>query len=155
MATSVETRVLNPSVPSDGVVARRWLPYAIVSLAALAAFCVVHVLRPVPAFPYDDPYIDLHSAQVLHAGFDSSYPGVPALFGVTSAPFVGLIYLLLFVLSPLQALDTACWIGVLFYALGLVRLARVLEMRSRELAQPVSAFPALGADPRSRPGRAA
>jgi hypothetical protein len=103
-----------------------------VFLAALAAFCVVHVLRPVPAFPYDDPYIDLHSAQVLHAGFDSSYPGVPALFGVTSAPFVGLIYLLLFVLSPLQALDTACWIGILFYALGLVRLARVLELHSRE-----------------------
>lgn len=132
METSVEIRVLDRSVVNDEVVARRCRPYAIGSLAVLAAFCVVHVLRPVPAFPYDDPYIDLHSAQVLHAGFDSSYPGVPALFGVTSAPFAGLIYLLLFALSPLQALGTACWMGILFYVLGLVRLARVLELRSPE-----------------------
>ncbi|HEX9199870.1 MAG TPA: hypothetical protein VF865_09950 [Acidobacteriaceae bacterium] len=119
-------------MPQRAAASRPWLAYAVVCLAVLAAFCVVHYLRPIPAFPWDDPYIDLHSAQVLHAGSDPNYPGVPALFGVTSAPFVGLIYLLLFVLSPLHALDTSCWIGVLFYGLGLARLARVLRLRSSE-----------------------
>lgn len=106
---------------------RAWLPYALVLAGVVAAFGVEHALRPVPGFPYDDPYIDLHSAQVLHTGSDPNYPGVPALFGVTSAPFGGLIYVLLFILRPLQALEVSCWIGVLFYALGLVHLARVFK----------------------------
>jgi len=106
-----------------------WLAYGTVLLAVLGAYCIVRALRPQPAFPYDDPYITLHSAQVLHTGFDPNYPGVPALFGVTSAPFCGLVSLLLFVLPPLRALEAACWIGLLFYALGLLRLARVLDLR--------------------------
>lgn len=113
------------------LVNRSWFSYAIVLVAVLAAFCIEHIVRPTPAFPYDDPYITLHSAQVLHAGFDAAYPGVPALFGVTSAPFLALIYLLLFIFPPLQALDISCWTGVVFYALGLVHLARVLELRPR------------------------
>jgi hypothetical protein len=36
------------------------------------------------------------------------------------------------VFSPVQALSVACWIGLLFYALGLLRLTRVLELRSHE-----------------------
>jgi hypothetical protein len=115
-------------MPAQAGARRRWLAYAIVIAVVLAGYCVEHALRHVPAFPYDDPYIDLHSALVLHTGHDANYPGVPALFGVTSAPFVGLIYMLLFVLSPLQALDAACWVGVLLYALGLVRLTRVLHV---------------------------
>ena len=111
-----------------GGFARGLIPYAVVLFGVLAGFSVEHLLRPVPAFPYDDPYITLHSAQVLHSGSDPNYPGVPALFGVTSAPFAGLIYLLLFVLPPLQALDVACWIGVFSYACGLVYLANVLRL---------------------------
>jgi hypothetical protein len=109
--------------------AGRLRPYALVLLAVLTGFGVEHALRPVPAFLYDDPYITLHSAQVMHTGFDLNYPGVAPLFGVTSAPFAGLVYLLLFVLPPLLALDVACWLGILFYAFGLIYLADVLELR--------------------------
>lgn len=132
MAIAVEMPLVESCTPPQRVISRRWIAYIIVFLVVLTGLCMEHLLRPVPAFPYDDPYIDLHSAQVLHVGFDSNYPGVPALFGVTSAPFVGLIYLFLFVLSPLQALDAACWVGVFLYALGLVRLTSILELRLRE-----------------------
>ncbi|HWG17084.1 MAG TPA: hypothetical protein VN678_04435 [Acidobacteriaceae bacterium] len=128
MASAAQLVLQESVVPARGGSRSRWLPYAIVIAVVLAGYCMEHALRPVPAFPYDDPYIDLHSAQVLHTGHDANYPGVPALFGVTSAPFVGLIYLLLFVLPPLQALNAACWVGVLLYALGLVRLTRVLRV---------------------------
>ncbi len=129
--TSVLTETLEGATQPSRLA--HWVgPYTVVLAAVLAGFCMEHALRPVPAFPYDDPYITLHSAQVLHWGSDPNYPGVPALFGVTSAPFAGLVYLLLFVLPSLQALESACWIGVLFYAFGLVYLADVLELRSHQ-----------------------
>src|ERR1700758_1323589 len=94
--------------------------YGAASLAVVCAYAVMHLVRARPAFPLDDPYIALHAAQVLHWGRDPNFPGVPALYGVTSAPFLALLYLLLFVLPPLFALDAACWMGVLAYVLGLV-----------------------------------
>lgn len=106
--------------------------YGAALLTVAAAYVGMHLLRPTPAFPLDDPYITLHSAQVLHWGFDPNYPGVSALFGATSAPFLTLVYLLLFVLSPLTALDAACWLGVLFYVCGLVRLARAFKLQPRD-----------------------
>jgi hypothetical protein len=137
MQATMETEAIPPLLAERSEVplqpsARPWLLYAVVFLAVLTAFCVARALRPVPSFPYDDPYITLHSAQVMHSGVDPNYPGVPALFGVTSAPFVGMVYLLLFALPPLQALNAACWTGLLLYALSLVRLGRVLELRPRE-----------------------
>jgi len=134
MASASQIASQEPIAPTRVGSRPRWLAYAIVVAVVLVGYCVEHVLRPVPAFPYDDPYIYLHSAQVLHAGHDANYPGVPALFGVTSAPFVGLIYLLLFLLSPLQALNAACWVGVLLYALGLVRLTRALGIDGMQQA---------------------
>jgi hypothetical protein len=82
----------------------------------------------VPKFPLDDPYITLHSAQVLHWGYDPNYPGVSPVYGATSAPFLGLVYLLLFFLHPLAALEMACWLGILAYVLGLVCLTRTFNL---------------------------
>ena len=106
--------------------------YGVAFLAVAAGYVAMHLLRPVPVFPLDDPYITLHSAQVLHWGSDPNYPGVSPLYGATSAPFLALVYLLLFVLSPLRALDGACWLGVLFYVFGLVRVARQFSLRLRD-----------------------
>jgi hypothetical protein len=104
--------------------------FAVVALCC-AAFYATH---PVSVFPLDDGYITLHSAQALHAGFDRNYPGVSPLFGTTSAPFLGLVYLLLFAFQPLIVLDLACWIGVLFYCLGLVRIGRTFHLPLRDCA---------------------
>jgi len=112
--TASRPRVLDPYLLSVGCVAASWLLY--------------HLFLPVPKYPLDDPYITLHSAQVLHWGFDPNYPGVSPLYGATSAPFLGLVYLLLFFLQPLRALDAACWLGILAYVLGLVHLTRVLKL---------------------------
>lgn len=110
--------------------ARGWLlnGYSAALSAVALAWVTVRLLRPVPWFPLDDGYITLHSAQVLHWGSDPNFPGVAALYGSTSAPFLGLVYLLLFALPPLYALDTACWLGVLAYTMGLVFLTRRLRM---------------------------
>lgn len=108
--------------------ARAAVAYAVGTTAVVLGWVLAHVLRWVPQFPLDDPYITLHSAQVLHWGFDPNYPGVSALFGATSAPFLGLVYLLLFALPPLFASETACWLGVLAYTLGLVYLTRTLRL---------------------------
>lgn len=108
------------------------LIYGTALIAVAAAYIGMHLVRPAPVFPLDDPYITLHSAQVLHWGFDPNYAGVSPLYGATSAPFLSLVYLLLFVLSPLLALDAACWLGVLFYVFGLVRLARQFGLGRRD-----------------------
>src|SRR5215469_8523398 len=112
--TASRPLVLKPYLLSIGCVAASWLLY--------------HLFLPVPRYPLDDPYITLHSAQVLHWGFDPNYPGVSPLYGATSAPFLGLVYLLLFFLQPLRALETACWLGIFAYVLGLVHLTRALKL---------------------------
>jgi hypothetical protein len=71
---------------------------------------------------------------VLHWGFDPNFPGVAALYGATSAPFLALEYVLQFVLTPLYAAQAACWMGVLAYAAGLVYLARTLRLARYETA---------------------
>jgi hypothetical protein len=86
--------------------------------------CYAHYFNP-PIFPLDDGYIYLHNAQVLHLGYDRNYLGVPALAGSTSPIYLLLVSLLLYVLSPLWALQTAAWLGILIYSLGLVRLTFV------------------------------
>ncbi|WP_263416051.1 hypothetical protein [Terriglobus albidus] len=92
------------------------------------AVAVIRMVRPTPTFPLDDAFITLHSAQVLHSGFDPNFPGMHPLYGITCAPFLGLVYLLLFFLKPLAALDIACWLGVLAYTLGLHFMTRVLGL---------------------------
>lgn len=108
--------------------------YWAVCLAVVGAWLAMRLARPTPWFPLDDPYITIHSAQVLHQGFDPNFPGVPALYGATSAPFLLLEYVLQFVLTPLHTADTACWLGVLAYATGLVYLSRTLGLGRYEKA---------------------
>jgi hypothetical protein len=124
------TLIAEPARSEAQHTSRRWLAYATVSLALLLIFLIAHIGKIV--FPYDDSYITLHSAQVLHQGFDPNYPGVPALSGETSAPFVGVVYLLLFTLPPLLALNVAGWIGVFLYGLGLVRLSFAVQLTPRQ-----------------------
>lgn len=112
--------------------------YWIASVVVVAAWVVIHFIRPTPWFPLDDAYITIHSAQVLHWGFDPNFPGVAALYGATSAPFLALEYVLQFVLTPLYAAQTACWLGVLAYAAGLVYLARTLRLGRYETAAIVA-----------------
>jgi hypothetical protein len=107
---------------------RRSVDCGAVLFFLIACFISFRVLRPDTVFPLDDGFIVLHSAQVLHAGSDPNYPGVSPLFGATSAPFLALVYLLLFALSPIQALGTACWIGILFYCSGLIRMAHAFHL---------------------------
>jgi hypothetical protein len=94
----------------------------------LICFAAIRMVRPVPVFPLDDGYIVLHSAQVLHSGFDQNYPGVHPLFGTTSAPFLALVSLLLFFLQPLTSLTVACWLGVVVYAIGLRWLGHIFNL---------------------------
>src|SRR5579864_8366029 len=112
--------------------------YWVVCLVVVTAWVVIHFIRPTPWFPLDDAYITIHSAQVLHWGFDPNFPGVAALYGATSAPFLALEYALQFVLTPLYAAQTACWLGVLAYAAGLVYLARTLRLGRYETAAIVA-----------------
>jgi len=103
-------------------------PYYVAAGCVAASCLLYHLFLSVPRFPLDDPYITLHSAQVLHWGFDPNYPGVSPLYGATSAPFLALVYVLLFFLKPLWALETAGWLGILAYVLGLVYLTRSFRL---------------------------
>jgi hypothetical protein len=85
--------------------------------------------HPAPWFPLDDAYITLHSAQVMHSGADPNFVGVHPLYGATSAPYLVLVYLLLFVLPPAAALSGACSLGALVYGLALLRMGVVFRMR--------------------------
>jgi hypothetical protein len=106
--------------------------YGVAALVIVLFYAFLHPAHSTPSFPLDDPYITLHSAQVLHWGSDPNYVGVSPLYGATSAPFLALVYLLLFLLKPLYAIDTACWMGALFYAFGLVKLARTFRLSRTE-----------------------
>lgn len=100
-------------------------PAALLVLAARVVHTLWQLRGGAPVFPVDDAYITLHNAQVLHWGRDPNYAGTPALAGATSPVHLALVAALMYVLPPLWALDASLWIGVLLYALGLVRLARV------------------------------
>jgi hypothetical protein len=114
---------------------RIWKELAIVIAFLLVCFVIICTIQQVPVFPLDDAYIMLHSAQVLHSGFDENYPGVHPLFGTTSAPFLALVSLLLYFFQPLTALNIACWLGLIAYALGLRWLGHTFRLtRSNGLA---------------------
>lgn len=106
----------------------RYSGYWIVTIVILVLAILYHRLPGSQGFPLDDGYISLHSAQVLHSGQDFNFPGVPALAGITNAPYTLLLWALLFVLSPLNALQAASWLGILCYGLGLVALCRAFRL---------------------------
>lgn len=90
----------------------------------LISLCPIYLIYFSPiTFPFDDSYIVLHNAQVLHWGHDQNYPGVPALAGSTSIIHTLLVSLLLFWLTPLKALLVVLWLAMGLYGLGLLRLA--------------------------------
>jgi hypothetical protein len=85
---------------------------------------IIYIIKLSPlAFIYDDSYIILHNIQVLITGVDINYPGVNALNGTTSLAYLCLARLFSYFLSPIYALYTVSWIAILFYALGLLKLA--------------------------------
>ena len=97
--------------------------YGFVSLLLLIGWPIYSAYLSPIAFPFDDTYIVLHNAQVLHQGYDSNYPGVPALAGATSIIHTLLVSLFFFWLTPLKAMLFALWLALLGYVLGLLRLA--------------------------------
>jgi hypothetical protein len=108
---------------------RYFADYWIVALLVGVLAILYHRMPGSQGFPLDDGYISLHSAQVLHWGSDPNFPGVPALAGITNAPYTLLLWALLFVLSPLNALQAASWLGILCYGLGLVALCRSFRLK--------------------------
>lgn len=82
----------------------------------------IHFFYP-HLFFLDDPYIVLHSAQVMQRGVDINYPGTPALTGNSSAVHLLLTYLLLFFFSPIYALIITNWLAILAYVFGLIYLS--------------------------------
>jgi hypothetical protein len=65
----------------------------------------------------------MHNAQVVLSGEDRNYPGVPALVGTTSIIHLAFVTGLMLILPPEPASFTVNAFAVLFYALGLARLA--------------------------------
>jgi len=111
----------NPSTPSRAT-------YAIVALLVVVAWTLYHRTANSIGLPIDDGYISLHSAQVLHWGADPNFRNVAPLAGVTNAPYVLLLYLLLFFLPPITALHAATLLGILCYTLGLIALGRAFRL---------------------------
>ncbi len=117
--------------PRDMVLSRLFRDYACYWIVVVVvAFAAIFYYRAPGSlgFPLDDGYISLHSAQVLHWGQDPNFAGVPALAGITNAPFVALIWIFLIWLPPLGALHTVCWLGILWYGLGVVALCRAHQL---------------------------
>ena len=102
--------------------------YWVVAIAVVVLWTVYDRTQGTTGFPLDDGYISLHSAQVMHWGKDPNFPNVAPLAGITNAPYVLLLYVLLFFLAPLTALHVASWLGVLCYSLGLVALGRAFRL---------------------------
>ena len=107
------------------MISQRILPYFFSTVLLIALFTAhMHFFYP-HLFFLDDPYILLHSAQVLHQGYDPNYATTPAIVGNSSPVNLLLIYLLLFFLSPLYALICSNWLATIAYTWGLIYLSRL------------------------------
>src|SRR5690348_17528802 len=70
-------------------------PFGNLAFGAGIAAAVACAYLATPTVPrLDDPYIYLHSADVLRTGVDRAYPGVAPLVGITSPVFLLLVTLL-------------------------------------------------------------
>lgn len=106
-------------VPSQS---QQILIYSFIVLILSALWFVYSVYFQPLFFPFDDSYIALHNAQVLHLGYDLNYPGVSALYGTTSAVHLAELFLWLFWLPPATALLTTQWLAIIAYAIALLNL---------------------------------
>ena len=104
--------------------------------ALILSLAAVHAayFGPEPVFPVDDAYITLHNAMALVAGADINYPQISALTGTTSPIHLALVSFLILFVPPLWALQAAAWIGIFFYALGIVRLAFIWQAKPWQVA---------------------
>jgi hypothetical protein len=103
----------------------RFYTYLILSVI-VAILAMLHVRAfGVAWYPLDDAYIVAHNVQVLHAGRDINFPGVPAAAGSTSLIHLALVALVSKVVPVLGALYLVEWLCILAYVLGLARLAFV------------------------------
>ncbi len=101
----------------------RLFVFAFLVTIFLGILCALHGYYFYPwYFSLDDAYIVLHSAQVLHLGYDPNYVGSPALLGNTSPLHLLLTSLLIFLFSPLHALWVSQWIAIFLYAWGILAL---------------------------------
>jgi hypothetical protein len=104
-------------------------PYVIVA-AAVALLCAAHAgWVGTPVFPIDDAYITLHNAQVLHGSAERNFPGTAALTGSTSVLHTLLVAVLLWIFNPLWAAMVAQYLGMLLFALAVVRLVRAMNLQ--------------------------
>ena len=92
--------------------------------AWLLVFALAYVFTPA-LFELDDAYISLHSARALLSGGDTVF-GSPALTGVTSPPYVGLIAVLLAGGFPALRIATAA--GLTAFTLSLWMLGSALYL---------------------------
>lgn len=114
-------------------ITQRLLPYFLSTALLILLFSVhIHFFYP-HLFFADDPYIVLHSAQVLQQGYDPNYPTTPALVGNSSPVHLLLTYLLLFFFSPLYALICTNWLAIIAYTWGLIYLSRLYRCNTWQI----------------------
>lgn len=114
-------RILEPLLRPANARQRRATYVAIAGAVAIVAL-VHEVMQGRPIFPVDDAYITLHNALVLTTGKEASYDA-PALVGATSPAHVFLVALLAKLMPALYALESAAWLAVGAYAIGLAYVA--------------------------------
>jgi hypothetical protein len=71
----------------------------------------------------DDAYITMHSARVLWEGIDRSYPGTPALVGITSPVHLGVVAAFLPFWGARTATLLTLWLSTIAFGVGIGVLA--------------------------------
>jgi hypothetical protein len=114
--------------------AARFIPVLGLGILVAAAFGLAFHRIGGAKFPNDDAYIALHNAQVLWAGHDAAYSGVPALIGATSGAHLALLmFFECFVPSAPLALFLLCGVVTFGYVLAIYVLCLNYEC-SRAIA---------------------
>src|SRR5690349_14251190 len=104
MTETIESAAAVPDV-------RRWARIAIIGAVSVLVLACSWWRTPA-LFDLDDPYIVLHSAQVLASHRPDPIFGTPALTGVTSPAYLALVLAFLEThVPPVQALRLASAIG--------------------------------------------
>jgi hypothetical protein len=115
--------------------------FAAIALVLSVGLLAAYALTPSTA-RLDDPYIALHSARALLSGADAVF-NVPALVGVTSPLYLGLLAVILApgIVSGDAALRLANAIGIVAYAAAVWRLGASVDLsKSRRVVLLVIAF---------------
>ena len=111
--------------------------YAAAGVAAAVGWLVHRIAFGEPILPVDDAYITLHNALSFWQP-DLAYPETPPLVGSTSGWHTLLIALAALALAPTSASYAMAGAAMVVYALGVVHLARALDL-DRWLVLPMVA----------------